>query len=178
MKKASETVIPMPLGRLRKAPVRHAGAGAFRRLSARPVRALVVDAAAAGRRRICRLGRQAADVRVQWMEAADTATAARMLAAAEIDFVVADSPFLQDGLDWLKPAGNATRLTPVLVILNEDEEPQQIQQMLDAGAECLISRRLPQSMLESELRGLVARSAAKLRNPGCLPIPFPRGNCS
>jgi DNA-binding NarL/FixJ family response regulator len=168
----------MPVGRLRKAPARFADAGAFRRLPARPIHALVVDPGASDRRRICRLGRQAADVQSKWIEAADAAAAARVVEAAEIDFVIAASQILSGGLDWLKAGGGASRPAPFVVILSEGDEPQQIQQLLDSGADCLLSRRLPQSLLEDELRGLVARSAARLGNPGCPPIPFPKGNCS
>ena len=174
MRKTPASVIPISLGQRRKA---HSFRGAenLRRQSARPVRALVVDPEAADRRRICRVGRQAAGVASQWFEASDPASAVQLLESSEVDFVVADSQMLGDSLDWLKPGNAAAGRAPLVVVLTEDEEPQRIQQMLDAGAECLLSKRLPQSILESELRQLVAQSARRLDHPGHPPITFPKG---
>jgi DNA-binding NarL/FixJ family response regulator len=149
---------------------------------------LVVDRAAADRRRICEAGRQAG-IQSQWIEAADSTTAARMMESREIDFVVADSLILGDSLAWLRrgmaatshPANALFRRNvrgPVVVILSDDQQPLRIQQMLDAGADCLLSKRLPQSLLESELRELVAQSAKRLADPVQSPITFPNGSHS
>jgi DNA-binding NarL/FixJ family response regulator len=136
---------------------------------------LVVDRAAAGRRRICEAGRQAG-IQSQWIEAPDPTAAAQMMASSEIDFVVADALILGDSLDWLRAA--AGQRGPLVVILGDDQQPLRIQQLLDAGADWLLSRRLPQSILESELRELVALTAKRLADPVQRFVAFPNGSRS
>jgi DNA-binding NarL/FixJ family response regulator len=99
-----------------------------------------------------------------------------MLASGEIDFVVADSLLVEENLDWLRDA--ASRRGPLVVILGDEQQPLRIQQLLDAGADCLLSRRLPQSILESELRELVALTAKRLADPVQRFVAFPNGSRS
>lgn len=101
-----------------------------------------------------------------------------MMLSGEIDFVVADSLLVDESLDWFKGGSAAGRRGPLVVILSDDQQPLRIQQMLDAGADCLLSRRLPQSILKSELRELVALSAKKLANPVQRFVAFPNGSRS
>jgi AmiR/NasT family two-component response regulator len=128
----------------------------------RPIAVLVVDRAAVGRERVCRAGRQAA-AGSQWIEAADVETASRLLSCSEIDLVVADSHSIRNSLrPWTDGAAAADgRPAPPIVVLG-DEAPEGMQWLLDAGAECCLPKRLPQRILERELRQLVAQIRRKV----------------
>jgi DNA-binding NarL/FixJ family response regulator len=152
----------MPVGRLRKSSVGRGGEETSRELSARPLRVLVIGGASLERRRICLAGCRAAVGLCEWIEAADAAAASRMLAGSEFDLVLGGS----DSLPW--HAVSAARPAPVVVAISEDNEPQAIQQMLDAGAECCLPKHLPQRILESELRRLVAQTRLRARLSRCL----------
>jgi DNA-binding NarL/FixJ family response regulator len=153
------------LGRVRSQP----GEEACRPSASRPIAALVIDPSADARERLCRAGRQAAGDNCRWFEAADAEAARRTLASTEIQLVLADAGGFRPGF----PAAAAgvhpvvgyrtepRRTEPLLVVLSTDDEPQGIQQMLDAGAECCLPKYLPQPILESELRRLVGQARRK-----------------
>jgi DNA-binding NarL/FixJ family response regulator len=124
---------------------------------------LVVDQAAGGRKRVCSAGRRAS-AESQWIECADAETASRQLAFSEIDLVVADSQSFRHSLQgWTDGAtARSGRPAPLVVVLSDDE-PRGIQQLLDAGAACCLPKRLPQRILENELRQLVAQTRRKVR---------------
>lgn len=85
-----------------------------------------------------------------------------MLAISEFDLVVTDSQSIPHSLHgWTDTAVGNGRPAPLVVVLSEDNEPQGIQQMLDAGAECCLHKHLPQRILESELGRLVAQTRRK-----------------
>lgn len=161
------TVIPMPLHR--ETSPRDAGDPR----KSQPFRALVVDRTAAARRLVCRLGEQAAGRDSHWLEASDADTASGMLAEDSIDLVVADFNSIRGGdIGMLTSApGGRTQAPPIVVVLNEDDEPRQIQQMLDAGAECCMPKNLPPPILARELHRLVAELTASSR-----PSSFPKGS--
>ena len=161
MKRTPAVVIPIPLDRLRKPHARQPGEETSRRAPAHPIAVLVVDQAAGGRKRVCSAGRRAS-AESQWIECADAETASRQLAFSEIDLVVADSQSFRHSLQgWTDGAtARSGRPAPLVVVLSDDE-PQGIQQLLDAGAECCLPKRLPQRLLETELCRLVAQTRAK-----------------
>ena len=150
----------MPLDRLGRFHTGQPGEETFQRPA---IAALVIDPAADARQRLCRAGHQAAGDACRWFEAADAEAARRTLASTEIHLVLADSrsfepdfPRRTDAVatGWRRP-------TPLVVALSGDDEPQGIQQMLDAGAECWLPKDLPQPILESELRRLVGQARRK-----------------
>lgn len=161
LKRTPAAVIPIPLDRLRKSYARQQGGGTSRRGPLRPIAVLVVDRAAVGRERVCRAGRQTAGS--QWIEAADVETASRLLMRSEIDLVVADCYSIRYSLrPWTDGAAAAGgRPAPPVVVLS-DEAPEGMQWLLDAGAECCLPKRLPQRILERELRQLVAQIRRKV----------------
>ncbi len=133
----------------------------------RPIAGLVVDPSPATRERLCRAARQADRDGCQWFEAADAETARRTLASTEIHLVLADSRcFWHTFPGWAASAGTG-RPAPLVVVLSGEDEPYGIQQLLDAGAECCLPKRLPSSLLENELRRLVEQA----RRKGLLPLP-------
>jgi DNA-binding NarL/FixJ family response regulator len=168
----------MPVGRLLSPRARRARRVGFRPFAARPVRVLVVEPAAENRERICRLGRQACGTRCEWIEATNLRAAVQMLAANAPDLVIANSRLFEESFDWLKAAAPSSEQTAFVAILGSDEDPQQIQNVLDAGVECLLSPDMPEAILETELRGLVLWAKRRLANPDSHPIVFPKGNYS
>jgi len=152
----------MPLDRLGKPDARQSGDEASRRSSSRPIRVLVVDQGATARRRVCLAGRRAAG-QSQWFEAADADAASRTLAFSAIDLVLADFHTIRHNLHRLTQgaAADPCEPAPLVVVISEDNEPQGIQQMLDAGAECCLPKHLPQRILESELCRIVAQTRRK-----------------
>jgi DNA-binding NarL/FixJ family response regulator len=126
---------------------------------------LVVDQAAAARQRVWHAIRRADQDECHWFEAADADTARRTLALSEIDLVVVDSYNFRHSLHgWTDSAtAGRGRPAPLIVVLSNNDEPQGIQQILDAGAECCLSQHLPQHILEGELRRLVAQVRRKAR---------------
>jgi hypothetical protein len=123
---------------------------------------LVVDGASIERRRICLAGRRAASGPCEWIEAADADAASGMLVRYGIDLVVGGS----ESLPW--HAFSAMTASPMLAVISEENEPHAIQQMLDAGAECCLPKHLPQRILESELRRLLAQARLRARLSRCL----------
>lgn len=102
-----------------------------------------------------------------------------MLDSIEFDLVVAHAEAACDGLEWAKPSKPAAGWpTPVIAIVTGDEEPGRIQQMLDAGAELLLSTHLPEPILKRELYALAAQSSRRFEDRGAPPIAFPEGTCS
>jgi DNA-binding NarL/FixJ family response regulator len=122
---------------------------------------LVVGRSSIERRRICLAGRGAAAGPCEWIEAASAEAAAGMLADSEFEIVVGS----RDNLPW--QAMGAGNRSPLVVAISEDNEPQAIQQMLDAGAECCLPKQVPQRILESELRRLVAQTRLRKRLSRC-----------
>ena len=163
MKRTPAPVIPLPLDRPRKSHGGHPDQPS--RLSPLgPIRALVVDAAAAARRRVCRAGRRVAGDECLWFEAADADTASRTLASSGIDLIVADSHSIRHSLQGWTDGATARPGQPApLIVVISDGEPQRIQQMLDAGAECCLPKHLPEHILEIELRRLVVQTRRKAR---------------
>jgi DNA-binding NarL/FixJ family response regulator len=102
---------------------------------------------------VCRAGERAAGGGSKWLGAPDAVTAARLLASSPIDIVVADSHSVRSDLQGL--TGGAGGSASWIVVLTEGDAPERIQQMLDAGADCCLPKRLPQPILEGELRRLV-----------------------
>jgi DNA-binding NarL/FixJ family response regulator len=124
---------------------------------------LVVHHATNTRERVCLAGRRAAGDRSHWFEAADADAASWTLAFSEIDLVLADTHSFQHGVQgWMDCAAAAcSKPAPLVVVLSDDSGPHEIQQMLDAGAECCLPKHLPQGILENELRWLVAQARRK-----------------
>lgn len=82
-----------------------------------------------------------------------------MVACAPIHLVVAESGSMRRNVrGWLDDAAAAAGgPAPVLAVLGNDE-PLQIQQFLDAGADCCLPKHPPQRVLEIELRRLVTQT--------------------
>ena len=162
MKNPPAAVIPMPLNRLPTLGPRAGEWGPAPRPE-RPIRGLVVEKAAKDREFVCRAGQCAAGEESEWVGAVDAVTAARLLASSEIDIVVADSHSIPCDLQGLTAGSGDT--APLIVVISEGDEPERIEQMLDAGADCCLPKRLPRRMLEGELRRLVAGVRSKHSDP-------------
>ena len=130
----------------------------------RPVRGLVVGKAGRDHELVCRAGKRAAGAGSEWLAAPDAAAAARLLASSEIDIVVADSRSVGSSLRGLTggPRGKAW----CIVVLSTGDDPELVQQMLDAGADCCLPKRLPQRLLEDSLRRLLAGIDKGTEQPG------------
>jgi DNA-binding NarL/FixJ family response regulator len=87
----------------------------------------------------------------------------------ETEIVVVDSHSIHGDLPGLAAAGakHAGRPAPLLVVLSDADEPDQIQRILDAGAHCYLPKRLPRRFLEREL----GRLLIELRRKRLRPVP-------
>lgn len=158
-------VIQMPIDPLVRSQHSRRHLRSRQRRSAAPARVLVVADDPAIHLTV---GRAFAPAGVHALPEVDVASTFSTEAEARADLIVAESHKIS-WEDLRAGLGHGTERTrPVVVVFGDNDEPELIDRLLEAGVACCLSKSLPAELFERELR-LTAGLAARRRDTTEIP---------